>query len=179
MRSGAPGTAEADSTWLAREAGTTAAAWAQECQRRAADPSWKAVSPDDLRHEELLATSCVTHALIRHCGRQGWVYRQGETAPTLTMSGPDLRDVAVMIGTGGVIAHHGQPDRILKPALARAAEVCMSPVPPGVVTDHDYVLAASGLLLSLDADLAARVAIRALSLSAVRPLMMASPEGDT
>jgi len=48
-----------------------------------------------------------------------------------------------------------------------------------VVTDHDYVLAASGLLLSLDADLAARVAIRALSLSAVRPLMMASPEGDT
>jgi uncharacterized protein (TIGR01319 family) len=180
MRSGAPGTAEADSTWLAREAGTTAAAWAQQCQRRAADPSWMAASPDDLRREELLATSCVTHALIRHCGRQGWVYRQGETAPTLTMSGPDLRDVAVMIGTGGVIAHHGQPDRILKPALARAAEVCMSPVSPETVTDHDYVLAAAGLLLSLDADLAARVAIRALGLSAVRPLMMmASPKGDT
>jgi hypothetical protein len=65
------------------------------------------------------------------------------------MSGPDLRDVAVMIGTGGVIAHHGQPDRILKPALARAAEVCMSPVSPEMVTDHDYVLAAAGLLLPL------------------------------
>ena len=82
--------------------------------------------------------------------------------------------------TGGVIAHHGQPDRILKPALARAAEVCMSPVSPETVTDHDYVLAAAGLLLSLDADLAARVAICALGLSAVRPLMMmASPKGDT
>jgi uncharacterized protein (TIGR01319 family) len=179
MRSGAPGAAEADSTWLAREAGTTAAAWTQEGRRRAADPAWIAVSPADLRREELLATSCVTHALIRHCGRQGWVYRPGETAPTLTMSGPDLRDVSVMIGTGGVIAHHRQPDRISKPALARAAEVCMSPVSPEVVTDHDYVLAASGLLLSLDADLAVRVAIRALGLSAVRPLMMASPKGDT
>jgi hypothetical protein len=95
------------------------------------------------------------------------------------MSGPDLRDVSVMIGTGGVIAHHRQPDRIGMPALARAAEVCMSPVSPEVVTDHDYVLAASGLLLSLDADLAVRVAIRALGLSAVPPLMMASPKGDT
>ena len=55
----------------------------------------------------------------------------------------------------------------------------MSPVSPEVVTDHDYVLAAAGLLLSLDADLAVRVAIRALGLSAVRPLMMASPKGDT
>jgi uncharacterized protein (TIGR01319 family) len=178
MRSGAPGAAEADSTWLARQAGTTPAAWTQECRRRAADPSWMASSPGDLRREELLATSCVTHALIRHCGRQRWVYRQGDRAPTLTMSGPDLRDVAVMIGTGGVIAHHGQPDRILEPALARAAEVCMSPVSPEVITDHDYVLAAAGLLLSLDADLAARVAIRALGLSAARPLMVASPKGD-
>jgi len=79
--------------------------------------------------------------------------------------------------TGGVIAHHSQPDRILKPALARAAEVCMSPASPGTVTDHDYVLAAAGLLLSLDADLAARVLSRALGLSSLpaRPLTMASP----
>jgi uncharacterized protein (TIGR01319 family) len=177
MRSGAPGAVEADSIWLARRAGTTSAAWVKEGGRRAADPSWIAASPDELRREELLATSCVTHALTRHCGRQGWVHRPGETAPTLTMSGPDLRDVAVMVGTGGVIAHHSQPDRILKPALARAAEVCMSPASPGTVTDHDYVLAAAGLLLSLDADLAARVLSRALGLSSLpaRPLTMASP----
>jgi uncharacterized protein (TIGR01319 family) len=182
MRSGAPGAAEADSPWLAGQAGTTAAAWVKECLRRAADPAWMAASADDRRREELLATSCVTHALTRHCGRQGWVYRQGETAPTLTMSGPDLRDVAVMVGTGGVIAHHAQPDRILKPALARAAEVCMSPASPEIAADHDYVLAAAGLLLSLDADLAARVLSRALSLSAARPLVTASPappKGDT
>jgi uncharacterized protein (TIGR01319 family) len=165
MRSGAPGTAETDGIWLSRQAGTSAGAWAKESGCRAADPAWIADSPDDLRREELLATSCVTHALTRHCGRQRWVYRQGETAPTLTMSGPDLRDVAVMAGTGGVIAHHSQPGRILKPALARAAEVCMSPVSPELVIDHDYVLAAAGLLLSLDPDLAARVLVRALGLS--------------
>lgn len=175
MRSGAPGTAEADSSWLTQQAGTTAAAWAKECGHRAADPAWMPTSPGDQHREELLATSCVTHALTRHCGRQGWVYRQGETAPTLTMSGPDLRDVAVMVGTGGVIAHHGQPDRILKPALARAAEVCMSPVSPKTVTDHDYVLAAAGLLLPLDTELAARLLIQALGLSADRPLVTASP----
>jgi uncharacterized protein (TIGR01319 family) len=177
MRSGAPGAVDADSIWLARRAGTTAAAWAKEGWRRAADPSWIAASPDELRREELLATSCVTHALTRHCGRQRWVHRPGETAPTLTMSGPDLRDVTVMVGTGGVIAHHSQPDRILKPALVRAAEVGMSPASPGTVTDHDYVLAAAGLLLSLDADLAVRLLSRTLGLSSLpaRPLTMASP----
>jgi hypothetical protein len=53
----------------------------------------------------------------------------------------------------------------------------MSPASPGTVTDHDYVLAAAGLLLSLDADLSARVLSRALGLSSLpaRPLTMAWP----
>jgi hypothetical protein len=51
----------------------------------------------------------------------------------------------------------------------------MSPVSPETVTDHDYVLAAAGLLIPLDADLAARLLIQALGLSADRPLVTASP----
>lgn len=162
MRSGARGAVDADGAWLAQQAGMTTTAWATEAARRAADPSWMPASPDDVQREELLGTSCITHALTRHCGRQAWTYGQGDTEPTLTLTGPDHRDAAVVVGTGGVIAHGERPRCVLASALARAAEVCMSPASPELVVDHGYVLTAAGLLLGADEDLALRVLRRAL-----------------
>lgn len=165
MRSGARGAVAADESWLVQQSGLDAEAWAHEGARRAHDPAWIAADPVDVRREALLGTSCVTHALTRHCGRQTWVHTRGESAPTLTVSGPDLREAAVVVGTGGVIVHNERPLDLLVPALARASATCMSPESPEVVVDDDYVVAAAGLLRSLDNDLALRVLKRALGLS--------------
>jgi uncharacterized protein (TIGR01319 family) len=169
MRAGAVGVVDVDRAWLMARSGRTNAEWELEAQRRAADPTWLADSPADVFTEELLGSSCVSQALMRHCGRQSWVYARGESSPTLTVMGPDLRDVAVVVGTGGVIVHSKDPTRVLDPALERAANACMSPQDKRVVIDRDYVLAAGGLLRQLDDDLAFQLLMHALDLDSVRP----------
>jgi len=178
MRSGARGAVASDVAWLSRQTGLSPVEWAREGERRSADHSWIATDVDDVHREELLGTSCITHALTRHCGRQSWVYRR-ETTPTLTVTGPDLRDVAVMVGTGGVVVHHEKPTQIVEPALSRAAQSCMSPESPTVVIDHGYVLAAAGLLRHVDDDIALRVLRTALGLADHRAPHPTMSEGGT
>jgi len=156
MRSGARGAVDSDTTWLTAQTGLSAAEWVEQGARRAADPSWIATLPDDLHREELLGTSCITHALARHCGRQSWLHSK-DGNPTLSVTGPDLRDVVVMVGTGGVVVHHEKPNQIIEPALNRAAQTCMAPSAPAIVVDHGYVLAAAGLLRHVDDDTALRM----------------------
>ena len=74
--------------------------------------------------------------------------------PTLTRDGPDLREVRRAIGTGGVFAHREDGEETLAAALARRAPRSLAPREPLVSVDRGYVLAAAGLLSTLDPDAA-------------------------
>lgn len=117
-----------------------------------------------------IAAAAVRIALERHAGRSKVVYTPRSPDEALRAgaglrgdpeklvspegrvverSGKDLREVDLLVGSGGVL-RHGGPDavrRVLAPATGDAFEGGWQlPRDPRVVVDHDYVLAAAGLL---------------------------------
>ena len=91
--------------------------------------------------------AAVRLALERHAGRSKVVV--SPEGRVVERSGKDLREVDLLVGSGGVL-RHGGPDavrRVLTPATGDAFEGGWQlPRDPAVVVDHDYVLAAAGLL---------------------------------
>ena len=80
----------------------------------------------------------------------------------VTYDGPDLREVEQVLGTGGVFAHRSDGDEILAAALQRRAPRSLAPQGPALAVDGSYILAAAGLLASLDAEAAALLLQREL-----------------
>lgn len=118
-------------------------------QRRSADVAWVPESAADVADDVRLAELAVTVALRRHARPAG-----------PTSSGRDLRQVSVVVGSGGVLRYAG-PDgqqRMLRPATGDHAGGWRVPEQPRVVVDSDYVLFAAGLLADVDATAAARLA---------------------
>jgi uncharacterized protein (TIGR01319 family) len=96
---------------------------------RAGDPAYLAPPGDP--HDARFATLAATIALRRHA-----------------RSGPDLRDVRLVIGSGGVL-RHSEPAvarDVLAAALSDTAGGWALPRAPEIVVDTAYVLAAAGLL---------------------------------
>jgi uncharacterized protein (TIGR01319 family) len=94
-----------------------------------------------------IAAAAVRIALERHAGRSKVVV--SPEGRVVERSGKDLREVDLLVGSGGVL-RHGGPDavrRVLAPATGDAFEGGWQlPRDPAVVVDRDYVLAAAGLL---------------------------------
>jgi uncharacterized protein (TIGR01319 family) len=130
MRWNAPGVLEAALVERlvgpAEEAGLRAAA-----ARRAAAPAYLADSDEERAVDTRLAELAVTVALRRH-GR----------------GGKDLREVALVVGSGGVLRHSDAATRarIMGPALGDFAGGWPVPERARTVVDASYVLAAAGLL---------------------------------
>lgn len=122
-------------------------ALAEGAARRAVDPGW--LPPDEAgrRDDERLAALAVGVALRRHAGRARVTFsRDGRV---VERTGTDLREVDLLVGSGGVL-RHGDPRAALD-VLRAATEADVPggwqlPRSPGIVVDTDYVLAAAGLL---------------------------------
>ncbi len=111
-------------------------------ERRAHDPSYL---PEDAAEREVdarLAELAVTVALRRH-GR----------------GGKNLREVRLVVGSGGVLRHAdaGLRARILAPATRDLGGGWPVPEKARTTVDEQYVLAAAGLLVSDHEDAAARL----------------------
>jgi len=115
--------------------------------RRAAAPSYLAESEAERSIDTRLAELAVTVALRRH-GR----------------GGKDLRAVALVVGSGGVLRHGDEATRkqILAPALGDFAGGWPVPENARTVVDASYVLAAAGLLARDHPEAAARLLQSAL-----------------
>jgi uncharacterized protein (TIGR01319 family) len=150
LRAGAPGVLAADRRWLEADLGEMGEGVVEaEVGKRAERPSWVPADPAATRFDRLLAVGCAAHALDRHCGTM--LLTRGQAGPpTLVRDGPDLREVRRMIGTGGVFAHGRAGEEILSQALARRGPRSLSPRQPQLSVDSGYVLAAAGLLATLD-----------------------------
>jgi uncharacterized protein (TIGR01319 family) len=165
MRAGAPGVVLADRAWLTQQLIDPPVDFEVEANLREQRPDWIAVDTRDRRIEELFAIACAAQATMRHCGREAWALARHDDDPQLVVTGPDLRDVGLVIGTGGALVHCARGVALLGEGIDRAAERHLSPQGAQLRIDTDYVLAAGGLLSVLDGDLAAKILTGVLTCS--------------
>ncbi|MBT6205164.1 MAG: hypothetical protein HOI34_15885 [Rhodospirillaceae bacterium] len=153
MRWNAPTVLEADTTWIAGQAGESAERLEQRCRERREAPDYLAATRDEAAFDRLLAVSCLTHALGRHCGRISTVYVPGQGA-RFVQEGLDLRALPTVIGTGGMLVRDEKGAHSLELALERREKGSLIPDGASIVIDTSYILAAAGLLASRHPDLA-------------------------
>lgn len=156
LRAGAAGVAAVEGRWLEAEGAGPEAAIRHAVSIRAGRPDWIPEDEDELRLDGLLAIGCAAQALARHCGTM-LLSRSAAGPPTLTREGADLREVRLLLGTGGVFAHRRDGEWILREALRKRGERSLAPVDPVLAVDSNYVLAAAGLLATEDRDAAIRL----------------------
>jgi uncharacterized protein (TIGR01319 family) len=119
-----------------------------EAVRRVADPAYLPVDEAGRDVDARLGELAVTVALRRHA----------------RAAGKDLRDVALVVGSGGVLRHAtGQRStQVLAAATGDRAGGWPLPENARVVVDRDYVLAAAGLLAQDHPGAAARLVLDSL-----------------
>lgn len=133
-------------------------------QVRRADPDWLPVTEAEDRDEQRLATTAIRLALGRHTGGAG-IARLNAHAPDAVRSGeaegrgPDLRSVAVLFGSGGVLreAESSTAQGVLAAALQAPASARL-PESPLLVVDDQFLVTAAGLLAGSHPQTAARLA---------------------
>ncbi len=114
---------------------------------RRADPSLVPTDRGDVEDDLAIAAAAVQLAVRRHSGRQRVVF--SPDGRLVERSGKDLREVDLLIGSGGVLRHNTEHDALRVIAAGTGDHVeggWLVPRAPRVVIDHDYVLAAAGLL---------------------------------
>ncbi|MEL7566905.1 MAG: methylaspartate mutase accessory protein GlmL [Dehalobacterium sp.] len=112
--------------------------------------------------EMSLARVAVDVATKRHVGTLNTVYTiMGES---LVQYGKDLRDVALVIGTGGVIVFNDDPCKIMDKMVFTASDPSsLKPQKPDLYVDSQYILYAIGLLAEFEPQKALRIAKKYLN----------------
>jgi len=128
--------------------------------RRAADPGYLPDSDAARAADDALAALAVTVALRRHA------------RPDSGRGGKDLRQVRLVVGSGGVLRHAdpARRDAILTAALTDHAGGWLLPARAPTTVDTHYVLAAAGLLAADHPVAAARLLDNALRTTVHNPL---------
>jgi uncharacterized protein (TIGR01319 family) len=127
---------------------------------RHADPGFLPTTDAEYAEDEAIAAAAVGLALRRHAGRSQVVV--GPDGRVVERTGKDLREVRLLVGSGGVL-RHGRPgvaERVLGGSVGEVEGGWQLPVRPRVVVDRDYVLAAGGLLATRHPEAAYRLVQR-------------------
>jgi uncharacterized protein (TIGR01319 family) len=129
---------------------------ASAAARRQANPSYLPHDDRDRDDDLTIAAAAVAVALRRHAGRSQVVF--GPDGRVVERTGKDLREVDVLVGSGGVLRHAGDgaADVLLRHLAGDSG--WQLPEHPRTVIDLDYVLAPVGLLAETHPDAAYRLA---------------------
>ncbi len=114
---------------------------------RRADPAFLPGTAEEREDDERIATAAVGVALRRHAGRRQVGY--AGTGRVVERSGKDLREVDLLVGSGGVLRNNPADvaARVLGSVTGDHVEGGWQlPRHPRTVVDLDYVLAPAGLL---------------------------------
>ncbi len=138
----------ATSTWEAGvEAGLVTDELRAAAVRRTAEPSLLAATAAEQEEDVEIAATAATLAMQRHVGRSRVVV--GPDGRRVERTGTDLREVGLLVGSGGVL-RHATPEavgRILGGLVGASPQGWQLPEHAAVVVDRHYVLAAVGLLV--------------------------------
>lgn len=117
-------------------------------QVRRHDPGLLPGSAQERAYDERLAELALGVALCRHAGRQRVAFGAG--GRLVERDGTDLREVELLVGSGGVL-RHAEPSiahRVVRTGSGDpVAGGWLLPRSPRIVIDRAYVLAAAGLLV--------------------------------
>jgi uncharacterized protein (TIGR01319 family) len=120
---------------------------AEAAAARQADPGFVPATDADRDADEAIARAAVGLALRRHAGRSRVVV--SPEGRVVERTGQDLREVGLLVGSGGVFRHGraGVAARVLAGSTGSDFEDGWQlPREARLVVDSDYVLAAAGLL---------------------------------
>lgn len=124
-------------------------AW-EVAEHRQTHPGFVPDGERERARDQELAAAAIGVALRRHAGRSQVVFAPASTGAgqrLVERSGRDLREVDLLVGSGGVLRHSGSWGRQgLTRLLADEGEGWQLPESPRTVVDTDYVLAPAGLL---------------------------------
>ena len=127
-------------------------------ERRHAEPRYLPDTDREVEVDEAIAAAAAGIALRRHAGRSRVVV--SPEGRVVERSGKDLREVDLLVCSGGVF-RNGRPGvagRLLAGSTGDDVEGGWQlPRRPRVVVDHDYVLAAAGLLAARHPEAAYRL----------------------
>lgn len=128
-------------------------------RRRQDDPSYLPGTDAERDEDEAIARAAVGLALRRHAGRFRVVV--SPEGRVVERTGKDLREVDLLVGSGGVLRNGraGVAERVLDGSTGDVEGGWQLPRAPRVVVDHQYVLAAVGLLAAQHPDAAYRLAM--------------------
>ena len=152
MRWSALGVLDADADWLENQRahlGADGFDIAGACGKRHEKPDYLPENATEESFDRLLAVSCVTHALQRHCGTLSTIYVAGQ-GTEFVQEGADMTAVPLVIGTGGMLVRDKLGARTLGTAVERRNDKSLTPKEPMTVLDTSYILAAAGLLATKD-----------------------------
>ncbi len=161
VRSNADAVCAQDLQWIQSQLGLAVSELEGAARSRQATPAFVPETDAEREIDRALATSCFMLALRRHVGRLSTRYVPGEGAE-VTIDGRDLRDVMVVIATGGSIVHSQRAEEIVTAALSRIEPSHPAPRSAGIVIDQSYIAAAAGLLATVDPDAAFRLLLAEL-----------------
>ncbi len=125
--------------------------------RRRNDVGFVPVDDTEQELDEQLAREAVGLALRRHAGRSKVVV--SPEGRVVERSGKDLREVGLLVGSGGVL-RHGRPgvaDRVFAGSVGEVEGGWQLPRRARVTVDQRYVLAAAGLLAAEHEEAARRL----------------------
>jgi uncharacterized protein (TIGR01319 family) len=128
----------------------------EAARKRRADPGFLPTTDLEQDEDEAIARAAVGLAVRRHAGRSKVVL--SPEGRVVERSGVDLREVRLVVGSGGVLRHgrDGVADRVLGPCVGQDGDWQL-PERARVVVDGHYVLAAAGLLAGQHAEAAYRL----------------------
>ena len=132
---------------------------------RGAEPGYLPGTWADAALDARLAELAATIALRRHARPHAVPLSAGtDTADSVKRGGKDLREVGLVVGSGGVLRHAaaGRGDAIVTAAIADRAGGWKLPEHAAVTVDRHYVLAAAGLLSFDHPETAAKLLVDSL-----------------
>jgi uncharacterized protein (TIGR01319 family) len=114
--------------------------------------------------DSAMARAAIAIAMKRHAGSIRIAHTA--TGPVTVQQGKDLTRVAVLIGTGGALAHAADPAGILAAALVDDNDkTSLRPRAPAMYVDRDYLLYAVGLLAEVEPDAAFAMAMKGMGIT--------------
>jgi uncharacterized protein (TIGR01319 family) len=109
------------------------------------DPWLIADNPEEEKFDIAMGRLAVEIALNRHAGTLEVVCTP--FGSSYIQYGKDLTQIPLVIGTGGILAHHSQARKIMEGILFEPEEpTILKPQKPSFFRDKEHILAAMGLL---------------------------------